>query len=228
MAASTVSVDTPRPRYTRPWCSTSIVDSPCASLPRVTLWTRKSRTTTDVPVISSIVRNSASSGPSPPVVVLLCSFVAAPQRDRNGRLALAGGVHFVGDELPLVVGDGQPLFDQRGDVGVVDFLLLVGQLLELVEHLLQLLAREVVAERLGPIGQRGPAAVFAEHQVGLREADVLRPHDFVRRALLEHAVLVDAGLVGEGVAADDRLVPLHLHAGDVRDAAGWWAPAAAC
>ena len=35
------------------------------------------------------------------------------------------------------------------------------------------------------------------------------------RALLEHAVLVDAGLVGEGVVADDRLVALHLHAGDV-------------
>ena len=141
---------------------------------------------------------------------------------------LAGGVHFVGDELPLVVGDGHPLFDQRGDVGVVDFLLLVGQLLELVEHLLQLLAGEVVAERLGAVGQRGPAAVLAEHQVGLREADVLGPHDFVGRALLEHAVLVDAGLVGERVAADDRLVALHVHAGDVGDAAGWWARAAAC
>ena len=36
------------------------------------------------------------------------------------------------------------------------------------------------------------------------------------RALLEHAVLVDAGLVGEGVLADDGLVALHLDAGDVR------------
>ena len=35
------------------------------------------------------------------------------------------------------------------------------------------------------------------------------------RAFLEHAVLVDAGLVGEGVLADDRLVALHLDAGDV-------------
>ena len=48
-----------------------------------------------------------------------------------------------------------------------------------------------------------------------READVLGVHDFVGRALFEHAVLMDAGLVGEGVLADDRLVPLHLDAGDV-------------
>ena len=95
-------------------------------------------------------------------------------------VAAARGVHFVGDELPLLVGDVvHPLLDQGGDVGVVDFLLLVGQLLELVEHRLQLLVGEVVAQRLGPVGQRGPAAVLAQHQVGLREADVLGPHDLV-------------------------------------------------
>ena len=41
-------------------------------------------------------------------------------------------------------------------------------------------------------------------------------HDLVGGALLEHAVLVDAGLVGEGVAAHDRLVGLHLVAGQAR------------
>ena len=50
----------------------------------------------------------------------------------------------------------------------------------------------------------------------MAKPDVLGPHDLVGRALLEHAVLMDAGLVGERVAADDRLVALHLHAGDVR------------
>ena len=46
--------------------------------------------------------------------------------------------------------------------------------------------------------------------------------------LLEHAVLMNARFVGERVAADDRLVPLHLHAGDAAETAGWWGPAAAC
>ena len=41
-------------------------------------------------------------------------------------------------------------------------------------------------------------------------------HDLVGGALLEHAVLVDAGLVGERVAAHDRLVRLHLVAGQPR------------
>ena len=39
-------------------------------------------------------------------------------------------------------------------------------------------------------------------------------HDLVRGSFLEHPVLVNARLVGEGVAADDRLVPLHADAGD--------------
>ena len=69
---------------------------------------------------------------------------------------------------------------------------------------LQLLAGEMIAQRLGAIGQGRPAAVLAQHQVGLGEADVLGPHDLVGGALLEHAVLMDAGLVGKGVAADDR------------------------
>ena len=66
-----------------------------------------------------------------------------------------------------------------------------------------------------------PAAVLAQHQLGLLQADVLGAHDFVGLAMLEHAVLMDAGFVGEGVLADDGLVALHLHAGDVRRPAGW-------
>ena len=61
--------------------------------------------------------------------------------------------------------------------------------------------------------------VLAEHdRVGV-EADRRRVHDLVGRALLEHAVLVDAGLVGERVAAHDRLVRLHRVAGEARDEA---------
>src|SRR3546814_8887337 len=37
--------------------------------------------------------------------------------------------------------------------------------------------------------------------------------------MLEHAVLVDPGLVGERVLADHRLVALYRHAGDTRQQA---------
>ena len=48
--------------------------------------------------------------------------------------------------------------------------------------------------------------MFAEHELRAREADVFGPHDFVRLAVLQHAVLMDAGFVREGVVADDGFV----------------------
>ena len=48
-------------------------------------------------------------------------------------------------------------------------------------------------------------------------ADALGLHDLVGLDVLDHAVLVDAALVLEGVAADDRLVVLHGEVGHRRD-----------
>ena len=61
-----------------------------------------------------------------------------------------------------------------------------------------------------------PAGVLTEHDRVRLEPDRGRIHDLVGLALLQHAVLVDAGLVREGVAPDDRLVRLHLVAGEPR------------
>ena len=47
------------------------------------------------------------------------------------------------------------------------------------------------------------------------EPDRLGRHDLVGQRVLDHAVLVDARLVGERVAADDRLVRLDREAGEV-------------
>ena len=78
------------------------------------------------------------------------------------------------------------------------------------------LVAEVHQRRL----QRVAARVLAEHdRVHVVEADRRGGHDLVGRALLEHAVLVDAGLVLERVAAHDRLVGLHAVAGQARDQA---------
>ena len=47
-------------------------------------------------------------------------------------------------------------------------------------------------------------------------------HDLVGAGVLEHAVLMNAGLMGERVGADDRLVVLHHKAGDGGPAARPW------
>ena len=95
---------------------------------------------------------------------------------------------------------------QRRDVAVVDDLLPVAQLLEPREHLEEALVVELVAELLEPLPERVTPRVLAEHQHAAVGADRLRRHDLVRRAVLEHAVLMDARLVRERVGADDRLV----------------------
>ena len=103
--------------------------------------------------------------------------------------------------------------DERLQVEHRDLLLLVGDLLEAREGVVEVGVRELVAE-LGQLGaQRVPAAVLAEHDVVVGEPDVGRLHDLEGRGLAEHAGLVDAALVGERVAPDDRLVALDLVAG---------------
>ena len=59
--------------------------------------------------------------------------------------------------------------------------------------------------------------VLAHDQVGAPLPHILRAHDLVGLGILEHAVLVNAGLVGKGVLADDGLVVLDRKAGDGRD-----------
>ena len=56
--------------------------------------------------------------------------------------------------------------------------------------------------------------MLAEHERGFGPADAFRRHDLVGGGVLQHAVLMDAALVREGVAPDDRLVGLHVEAGD--------------
>ena len=85
------------------------------------------------------------------------------------------------------------------------------------ERLVERVALDLEAELRQRVAQRVAARVLAEHDLVRLEPDLGRVHDLVGRALLEHAVLVDPGLVGEGVAPDDRLVGLHRVAGEARD-----------
>lgn len=56
------------------------------------------------------------------------------------------------------------------------------------------------------------ARVLAKHHLVLAETNRLRQHDLVRGLVLQHTVLVDTRLVGEGVGADNGLVGLDGHA----------------
>ena len=118
------------------------------------------------------------------------------------------------DEGPGPAGGALGAQHQRLDVAVEQLLLLVGERLEFLEHAIEFQLIELEAERADTLAERVPAAVLAEHQMAARQADVLGTQDLVGRVVLEHAVLVDAGLVREGVLTHHRLVARDRHAGD--------------
>ena len=88
-------------------------------------------------------------------------------------------------------------------------LLLVGEFLEALERVLEGGVGEFVAELRQLVAEGVAARQLAQHQRGLLHADILGTHDLVGLDVLQHAVLMDAGFVAEGVLADDRLVVLH-------------------
>lgn len=66
------------------------------------------------------------------------------------------------------------------------------------------------------LAQRVTAAELAQHHPALRNAQLLGLHDFVGGALAQHAVLMNAALVHEGVGAHHGLVGWKLHAAEAR------------
>ena len=116
-------------------------------------------------------------------------------------------------QLDPVMRRRQLLVDQRLDVLVVDVLLAVGQRLHPREGILQLVGAELVAHLLQLVDEGMASRMLAQHQRRLLEADHLRAHDLIGRGILEHAVLMDAALVRERIAADDGLVVLHRKRG---------------
>ena len=112
------------------------------------------------------------------------------------------------------------LVHERLEILVVDLLLLVRQIKEGIVHLVELLLVKLIAELLQAMLQRGVARTRGEHDLGLTGADLFRVDDLIGVALLQHAVLMDAGGMRERVGTDDSLVHLHVDAGDGRNQAG--------
>lgn len=96
-------------------------------------------------------------------------------------------------------------------------MLLVGQRLEAGKGSVQLaLTGQGDTQLVKARTEGGAAGVFAhDHLVGI-PAHRFGGHDFVGFAVFEHAVLVNARLVGKGVGTDNGLVRLHRKAGDAR------------
>ena len=76
------------------------------------------------------------------------------------------------------------------------------------------------AQSLEAVIQGVAAGMLAQHDIALVDTHRLRGHDLIGAGVLQHAVLVDAGFVGEGVLAHHGLVLLHKYTGDIGLAGG--------
>src|SRR6266540_4595660 len=126
-------------------------------------------------------------------------------RSRSYRSRVLGFYSSRWDAMALTIG----FVDEPKQMVIVNMLDLVGQYHKLAVDLIQLSAFKMIAELLTTQAERMTSRVFAQHQFRIWHSDRLRRHDLVGQPVLQHAVLMDAGFVREGVAADDRLVRLH-------------------
>mmetsp|Transcript_9450 Transcript_9450/g.38649 ORF Transcript_9450/g.38649 Transcript_9450/m.38649 type:complete len:493 (-) Transcript_9450:531-2009(-) len=147
--------------------------------------------------------------------------VGSRHLDGGGGEAHGAAHHLHLVELPSdrgVVALARARCDQRDDLVVAHAArLLLRDELEAVKHLVELVSLQREAQLLELGLQRVPTAVLAHDDahvaLAAKVSDSLGRDDLVRLLVLEHAVLVNAGLVREGVGADDRLVRLNSHAG---------------
>ena len=108
--------------------------------------------------------------------------------------------------------------DDRLEVSIRHIAFAIGEALEAHEGTLQLVAVQTVAQLFEPVTQGVTPAQLAEHE-GRAGANLPRFHDLERPPVLEHPVLVDAGVMREGIGPDHRLVGLYEHARELRDEA---------
>lgn len=134
--------------------------------------------------------------------------------DRGARYDLERLDHISG----VLARGGRHLVRQQGNqVLFRHALLAIRQGLEAVKRYLELCLCQLTKAQLLQTGaERGAARVLAQDQVNGVGAHGFGADDLVRGLVLEHAVLVDSGLVQEGIGADDGLVGLDDHTGQRR------------
>ena len=145
----------------------------------------------------------------------VCRFA---RRHHRGRDQIGAALDLDIDQLPALFRLVNFIADQRFQIGVGNGLLLVGQILEAMKDLFQILPCPDGSPFL-------PDDAFSawrplclpNTKLTLSQPNGRRVHDLIGALVLEHAVLVDAGLVGKGIGADDGLVGLDNHAGIAAD-----------
>src|SRR6266542_3308717 len=110
---------------------------------------------------------------------------------------------------------GRDLGSELTNLIINDALLVVGQGDEPRVEVVELRLAERDAQLLAARPQGMATAVLSEDQPALGNTHRRGIDDLVGGPFLQEAVLVDAGLVCEGVATDDGLVRLHRHADDL-------------
>src|SRR5690606_17206975 len=129
--------------------------------------------------------------------------------DGGGGRDVVPAAHVQADQLDVVVGPGLSLvFDDGPQLRLADLHLAVRDRLEALEGPREVRLLELDAHAGQGVGEPGPAGVLPEDDLTSLLAHGGGVHDLVCLTGAEHAVLVDARLVGEGVAAHDRLVVL--------------------
>src|SRR4029077_3535605 len=90
---------------------------------------------------------------------------------------------------------------------------LVGENYKLPVNLIQLTPLELITKLLAAQTERVPPGMLSQHQSRIGDTHRLRCHDLVSERVLQYTVLMNASLVRERVASDDRFVRLYRDSG---------------
>jgi hypothetical protein len=116
--------------------------------------------------------------------------------ERNQRERVTNGVaHFLGD--------------QCFEIGIAQFNFAIGQFLESGEHLVERIAMQVITHLLQGVGKRMTAGMLAQNDFRLALTNCGWIHDFVGRALIQHAVLMDTRFMCKRITTNNGLVVLN-------------------
>jgi len=141
-----------------------------------------------------------------------CDFIAVAQFDQG-----YGRVHAGSAQLFQLIGLKSFVIhahDQHAQVIGVHLFFLVSQINKEFIQLINFRFAQFEAQFLAAAGQPRPAGMFSQHQVAALAAHRFRGHDFIGQGMGYHAVLVNAGFVGESVAPHHGLVEGDGQAGD--------------
>ncbi|CNU14684.1 Uncharacterised protein [Salmonella enterica subsp. enterica serovar Bovismorbificans] len=106
---------------------------------------------------------------------------------------------------------------QRFQVIVEHLAFFVRQLQERVVQVIHVVVCVLVTHLFHAMFHGGTARAGGQVQLYLVQTDGLWRHDFIVFAVLEDAILVDAGRVGKSAAADNRFVGRDRHVTDLAD-----------